>query len=171
MKSSVPWRSSIRDCPVAAMGPHDQRCRCVYSNAGECLQLWPSVKTPRARAREFGTVATCEPNEQKNAANDHSAARQRHVWYSHHLASLWRVPCKSKTQSLWLRERTVELVARSSDALLERGARRIYAAGRDLETLEAVVRLDPQRIRALKLDVTRADERAPRPLRRKTSRC
>jgi len=44
------------------------------------------------------------------------------------------------------------------DALLERGARRIYAAGRDLASLDAVVRLDPQRIRALELDVTRADD-------------
>jgi len=44
------------------------------------------------------------------------------------------------------------------DALLERGARRIYAAGRDLANLEAVVRLDPKRIRALQLDVTRADD-------------
>ena len=44
------------------------------------------------------------------------------------------------------------------DALLERGARRIYAAGRDVASLDAVVRLDPQRIRALELDVTRADD-------------
>ena len=44
------------------------------------------------------------------------------------------------------------------DALLERGARRIYAAGRDLASLDAVVRLDPKRIRALQLDVTRADD-------------
>src|SRR5689334_1005438 len=40
------------------------------------------------------------------------------------------------------------------DALLERGASRIYAAARDLASLDAVVRLDPKRIRALKLDVT-----------------
>jgi len=44
------------------------------------------------------------------------------------------------------------------DALLERGASRIYAAGRDLSSLDAVVRLDPKRIRALKLDVTLADD-------------
>lgn len=44
------------------------------------------------------------------------------------------------------------------DALLERGASRIYAAARDLASLDAVVRLDPTRIRALKLDVTRAED-------------
>src|SRR4029079_2061204 len=44
------------------------------------------------------------------------------------------------------------------EALLERGARRIYAAARDLASLDAVVRLDPKRIRALKLDVTLADD-------------
>lgn len=44
------------------------------------------------------------------------------------------------------------------DALLERGARRIYAAARDLANLDAVVGLDPKRIRALKLDVTSAEE-------------
>ena len=40
------------------------------------------------------------------------------------------------------------------EALLEKGARRIYAAARDLTGLDSVVRLDPKRIRALKLDVT-----------------
>jgi len=40
------------------------------------------------------------------------------------------------------------------DALLERGAKRVYAAARDLSTLDAVVRLDPARVRAVKLDVT-----------------
>jgi len=44
------------------------------------------------------------------------------------------------------------------DALLERGASRIYAAARDLASLDAVVRLDPKRIRALKLDVTSAED-------------
>ena len=44
------------------------------------------------------------------------------------------------------------------DALLERGASRIYAAARDVASLDAVVRLDPQRIRALKLDVTRVED-------------
>src|SRR5215204_6006479 len=44
------------------------------------------------------------------------------------------------------------------EALLERGARRIYAAARDLASLDAVVRLDPKRIRALKLDVTSAED-------------
>ena len=44
------------------------------------------------------------------------------------------------------------------EALLERGASRIYAAGRDLVSLDAVVRLDPMRIRALKLDVTSAED-------------
>ena len=44
------------------------------------------------------------------------------------------------------------------DALLERGARRIYAAARDLASLDAVVRLDPKRIHALKLDVTNAED-------------
>src|SRR6476661_1355010 len=42
------------------------------------------------------------------------------------------------------------------EALLEQGASRIYAAARDLDSLDAVVRLDPTRIRALKLDVTSA---------------
>ena len=47
------------------------------------------------------------------------------------------------------------------EALLERGAGRIYAAARDLDSLDAIVRLDPKRIRALKLDVTNAaDARA-----------
>jgi NAD(P)-dependent dehydrogenase (short-subunit alcohol dehydrogenase family) len=40
------------------------------------------------------------------------------------------------------------------DVLLERGAKRVYAAARDLATLDAVVRLDPARVRAVKLDVT-----------------
>jgi NAD(P)-dependent dehydrogenase (short-subunit alcohol dehydrogenase family) len=40
------------------------------------------------------------------------------------------------------------------DALLERGAKRVYAAARDLSSLDAVVRLDPTRVRAVQLDVT-----------------
>ena len=44
------------------------------------------------------------------------------------------------------------------DALLERGASRVYAASRDLRSLDAVVRLDPTRIRALKLDVTSTED-------------
>ena len=36
------------------------------------------------------------------------------------------------------------------EALLERGASSIYAAARDVASLDAVVRLDPKRIRALK---------------------
>jgi NAD(P)-dependent dehydrogenase (short-subunit alcohol dehydrogenase family) len=44
------------------------------------------------------------------------------------------------------------------EALLERGASRIYAAARDVASLDAVVRLDPRRIRALRLDVTSAEE-------------
>jgi len=40
------------------------------------------------------------------------------------------------------------------DALLERGAKRVYAAARDLSTLDPVVRIDPARVRAVKLDVT-----------------
>jgi NAD(P)-dependent dehydrogenase (short-subunit alcohol dehydrogenase family) len=44
------------------------------------------------------------------------------------------------------------------EALLERGASRIYATARDLASLDAVVRLDPKRIRALKLDVTSAED-------------
>ena len=40
------------------------------------------------------------------------------------------------------------------EALLERGASRIYATARHLASLDPVVRLDPERIRALKLDVT-----------------
>jgi NAD(P)-dependent dehydrogenase (short-subunit alcohol dehydrogenase family) len=44
------------------------------------------------------------------------------------------------------------------EALLEQGARRIYAAARNLGSLDAVVRLDPKRIRALQLDVTSAED-------------
>jgi NAD(P)-dependent dehydrogenase (short-subunit alcohol dehydrogenase family) len=44
------------------------------------------------------------------------------------------------------------------EALLERGSSRIYAAGRDLASLDAVVRLDPKRVRGLKLDVTSAED-------------
>ena len=44
------------------------------------------------------------------------------------------------------------------EALLERGASRIYAASRDIATLEAVVRLEAKRIRALKLDVTSVED-------------
>jgi len=44
------------------------------------------------------------------------------------------------------------------EALLERGATRIYAAARDVSSLDTVVRLDPRRIRALKLDVTSAED-------------
>ena len=40
------------------------------------------------------------------------------------------------------------------EALLERGARRVYAAARDLPALEPVVGLDRARVRAVKLDVT-----------------
>ena len=47
------------------------------------------------------------------------------------------------------------------EALLERGARRVYAAARDLSALDAIVALDPTRVRAVKLDVTSvADARA-----------
>ena len=47
------------------------------------------------------------------------------------------------------------------DALLERGARRVYAAARDLAALDAIVLLDPTRVRAVRLDVTSvADARA-----------
>jgi len=44
------------------------------------------------------------------------------------------------------------------EALLEKGASRIYAAARDLASLEPVLRLDAKRIRALKLDVTSAED-------------
>jgi NAD(P)-dependent dehydrogenase (short-subunit alcohol dehydrogenase family) len=44
------------------------------------------------------------------------------------------------------------------DVLLERGARRIYATARNPATLDAVVRLDPARIRAITLDVKSAAE-------------
>ena len=40
------------------------------------------------------------------------------------------------------------------DALLDQGARRVYATGRDLATLDGVVALDRARVRPLKLDVT-----------------
>jgi NAD(P)-dependent dehydrogenase (short-subunit alcohol dehydrogenase family) len=47
------------------------------------------------------------------------------------------------------------------EALLEHGARRIYAAARALSTLDAVVALDKNRIHPVKLDVTNeADARA-----------
>jgi NAD(P)-dependent dehydrogenase (short-subunit alcohol dehydrogenase family) len=44
------------------------------------------------------------------------------------------------------------------EALLEQGASRVYAAARDLASLDAVVRLDPKRIHPLKLDVTSAED-------------
>ena len=44
------------------------------------------------------------------------------------------------------------------EALLERGASRVYAAARDLASLDRIVRLDPERIFALKLDVTSAED-------------
>jgi NAD(P)-dependent dehydrogenase (short-subunit alcohol dehydrogenase family) len=44
------------------------------------------------------------------------------------------------------------------EALLARGASRVYAAARDVATLEAVVGLDPKRIRPLKLDVTSVED-------------
>jgi NAD(P)-dependent dehydrogenase (short-subunit alcohol dehydrogenase family) len=44
------------------------------------------------------------------------------------------------------------------EALLERDASLIYAAARDVASLDAVVRLDPTRIRALQLDVTSAED-------------
>ncbi len=44
------------------------------------------------------------------------------------------------------------------EALLERGARRVYAAGRDSGPLESVVRLDRTKVRAIKLDVTNPAE-------------
>jgi NAD(P)-dependent dehydrogenase (short-subunit alcohol dehydrogenase family) len=40
------------------------------------------------------------------------------------------------------------------EALLDQGARRVYATGRDLATLDGVVALDRARVRPLKLDVT-----------------
>ena len=40
------------------------------------------------------------------------------------------------------------------DALLERGASRVYVAARALSSLDAVVAVDPTRVRAVKLDVT-----------------
>ena len=39
------------------------------------------------------------------------------------------------------------------DALLERGAVRVYAAARDVTSLDAVARLDTRRVRAIRLDV------------------
>jgi NAD(P)-dependent dehydrogenase (short-subunit alcohol dehydrogenase family) len=44
------------------------------------------------------------------------------------------------------------------EALLERGANRVYATARDLATLESVVRLDRARVRAIKLDVTNVSD-------------
>src|SRR5512142_23363 len=44
------------------------------------------------------------------------------------------------------------------EALLERGASRISAAARDLASLDAVVRLDAERIGAVKLDVTSTED-------------
>lgn len=43
-------------------------------------------------------------------------------------------------------------------ALLQNGAARVYAAARRLDDLKTLVALDPQRIHALKLDVTKADD-------------
>lgn len=43
-------------------------------------------------------------------------------------------------------------------ALLQSGAAHIYATARRLDDLKAVVALDPQRIQALKLDVTKPDD-------------
>src|SRR5690606_24775773 len=40
------------------------------------------------------------------------------------------------------------------EALLERGARRVYAGSRQLAALEPVIALDPERIRPVELDVT-----------------
>jgi NAD(P)-dependent dehydrogenase (short-subunit alcohol dehydrogenase family) len=40
------------------------------------------------------------------------------------------------------------------EALLERGARRVYASARNASALEPVVALDPVRVRALPLDIT-----------------
>jgi NAD(P)-dependent dehydrogenase (short-subunit alcohol dehydrogenase family) len=37
--------------------------------------------------------------------------------------------------------------------LLERGARKVYAAGRDPAGLDAIVKLDPARVVALRLDL------------------
>ena len=39
------------------------------------------------------------------------------------------------------------------DALLERGAGRVYAAARDVTSLDAVARLGTRRVRAIRLDV------------------
>jgi NAD(P)-dependent dehydrogenase (short-subunit alcohol dehydrogenase family) len=44
------------------------------------------------------------------------------------------------------------------EALLERGAKRVYATARDVASLNETVSLDPTRVRALKLDVTSADD-------------
>lgn len=47
------------------------------------------------------------------------------------------------------------------DALLARGASRVYATARDVASLDAIARLDPRRVRTIKLDVTNtADARA-----------
>ena len=40
------------------------------------------------------------------------------------------------------------------DALLARGARHVYAAGRDLGALDVVVAHDPARITAIRFDLT-----------------
>ena len=44
------------------------------------------------------------------------------------------------------------------DVLLERGASRVYATGRDVPSLEAVAQVDSRRVRAIKLDVTSATD-------------
>jgi len=44
------------------------------------------------------------------------------------------------------------------EALLARGVKRIYAAGRNLQSLDAIVQLAPAVIEAIQLDVTRADD-------------
>jgi len=42
------------------------------------------------------------------------------------------------------------------ETLLESGASRVYASARNLSTLDALVVLDPRRVRAIELDVTDA---------------
>lgn len=42
--------------------------------------------------------------------------------------------------------------------LLKRGAEKVYAAARDIESLTATIALDPRRVVPVRLDVTRADE-------------
>src|SRR5689334_11955381 len=94
-----------------------------------------------------------ESNGQKIAPDRHSTARWRDLWYAHHLCST-ECTMQIKDSVAFVSGANRGIGRAFVDALLERGAKRVYAAARDLSSLDAVLRLDPTRIRAVKLDVT-----------------